>query len=188
MTGKRGLEQHLANVGTGVELGRGEAAQPDLLGEGEAKGEAAQLPAPGGEKKAGRPKGAVNRSTAQMVRYLNTFGQGPLVGLAKIVNMVDAFGLPDFAAIAKVTGMERADAARFWRDCARELAPYQHQKLPIAVAVRTETDLDILVVNAGATIDDAPTDLDDLLGGAFGEVIEGEYEDLTPDGESEQNQ
>lgn len=80
---------------------------------------------PGGRSGPGRPKGSRNRSTAQMVRYLNSFGQGPLVGLARIVNMVDAAGLPDLPAIARHCGMERAEAAEFWLRCARDASAPQ---------------------------------------------------------------
>lgn len=197
MSGKRGLEQVLADaradwpVGATTPAADAGGVQAELLGEvaadpahGAGDGQAIERTG-----KAGRPKGAKNRSTAETVRYLLTFGQGPLVGMAKIVNMIDqTTGFPDFRRIAELIGSEREEAAKFWASCARELAPYMHQKLPMAVDIKTGADLKVLIINARDTIDAPPTDPQDLLGGAFGGIIEGDYEELVEEKESVQKQ
>jgi len=150
-----------------------------------ASSEPAQPPA-GEASGRGRPQGARNRRTDEMVRYLNTFGQGPLVGLAKVVNAIrfGADGLPDFAELARALGMKKKEAAAFWATCARDLAPYMHQKLPMAIDVTGESAGSLVVVNLGAVQGDPETDLGDLLGGHIGDVIDGEIAGE----ESEENQ
>lgn len=172
MSGKAGLGKVLDQDAPAVaaELEAGKAEQLAMLPEPEKRGP-------------GKPPGARNRKTDEMVRYLNTFGQGPLVGLAKIVNAIrfGEDGLPDFLELARALGMERKEAANFWRACAGELAPYMHQKLPIAVDVTGESAGSLVVVNLGAVQGDPKTDLAGLLGGRLGDVLDVESD-------SEENQ
>lgn len=178
MSGKAGLGKVLDQDAPAVaaELEAGKAEQLAMLPEPE-------------KRDPGRPAGARNRKTDEMVRYLNTFGQGPLVGAAKIVNAIRFFGaeygelagLPDFRPLARALGMDTKEAATFWRGVAFDLAPYQHQKLPIAVDVTGESAGSLVVVNLGAVQGDPKTDLAGLLGGRLGDVLDVE-------GDSEENQ
>lgn len=189
MSGKAGIEKHIDDA----------AERPPSPGEGDQAAlpgfEPAQTAhAPGVEDPKpldgqietprGRPPGSRNRKTAEMVRYLNTFGAGPLVGLAKVVNLVTPQGLPDIDKLHDLLGLPKDECARFWRDCAKELAPYMHQKLPIAVDVRRDDDGDLLVINMGAVQGDPETTFDQLPGHLAGDVEDAEIiED-----ESEENQ
>jgi hypothetical protein len=133
--------------------------------------------APGAEKQgAGRPAGSLNRNTKEMVRYLSTFGAGPLAGLARIVNQVDQdTGLPDFKGIAKHAGVSHKVAVQMWMKAADVLAPYMHQKLPTAININQQDgDVDLIVVNPGKTIFDPESDPEDLLQGRFGDVMDAE--------------
>lgn len=202
MSGRAGIDKVLSDDGPEPPA-RIEGEQLPLLGGHEAPSDAhapaAQRPAApaaaggggsgGGDGDGsgrGRPKGARNRRTDEMVRYLNTFGQGPLVGLAKVVNAIrfGPDGLPDFGELAQALGMKRKEAAQFWQACAVQLAPYMHQKLPTAIDVTGDSAGSLVVVNFGAGQDDAPSDLNELLGGHLGEIIDGEI----VDGDSEENQ
>ena len=174
MTRRNGLDGELDQA-RGAALDRLDDAgeQGDLLG---------GLPAvaeDGAERtgRAGRPKGSRNRSTTEMVRFLHTFGQGPLVGAVKIVNTVEADGLPDIRGLAQRLGVDREDALKVWIKCAELVAPYMAQKLPTAVHVSSGADREILIIDASRTIDDAPVSADDLLGGAFGGIIDVEEAD-----------
>lgn len=192
MSGKAGIERVIAEADApSIDA---PAEQLDMLGAAKAEAQPAAAPAPaeGGGIGKGRPPGARNRRTDEMVRFLNTFGQGPLVGLAKIVNAIRFYGpeagplagLPDLRPLAIALGMDVKDAAVFWRNCAGDLAPYMHQKLPIAVDVTGESAGSLVVVNLGAVQGDPETDLGGLLGGHLGDVIDGEVADDS----SEENQ
>jgi hypothetical protein len=168
MSGKAGLDKVLSQERPAVQASL--EAQPEQL---------AMLPE--AEKRGpGKPAGARNRRTDEMVRYLNTFGQGPLVGLAKVVNAIrfhdqgELAGMPDFTELARALGMKRSDAAAFWRSCAVDLAPYMHQKLPVAIDVTGDSSGSLVVVNLGAVQGDPETDLGDLLGGHIGDVVDHE--------------
>ena len=76
----------------------------------------------------GRPKGSQNKSTAELVKYLQSKGRHPLVGLAEIV-------ATPIDVLARTLGCEKLEAAEFWRKCAGELAPYMAQKQPMALQV-----------------------------------------------------
>lgn len=186
MSGKAGIGKVLDAAGApAVEP---PAEQLDMLG-ARAPAQPAAIAAPAADEGGigkGRPPGARNRRTDEMVRYLNRFGQGPLVGLAKIVNAIrfDASGLPDFTQLAAALGMKPGEAAMFWRGCAADLAPYMHQKLPIAVDVTGESAGSLVVVNLGAVQGDPRTDVSGLLGGHVGEIIDAD----PADGQSEENQ
>lgn len=147
---------------------------------------AAPAPAEGDGGGRGRPKGARNRRTDEMVRYLNTFGSGPLVGLARVVNAISfgPDGLPDFRELAQALGMKRKEAAAFWQTCAVQLAPYMHQKLPTAIDVTGDSAGSLVVVNFGAQQGEPDSDLNELLGGHLGDIIDGEL----AGGEGEENQ
>lgn len=201
MSGEAGIGKVLAEDGAPVpaaSVGEQLALIPDA---GSASGAhapgaggnsgAAAAPAGGGDGGSdgggrGRPKGARNRRTDEMVRYLNTFGSGPLVGLARVVNAIQfgADGLPDFAELASALGMKRKEAAQFWQTCAVQLAPYMHQKLPMAIDVTGDSAGSLVVVNFGAQQGEPESDLNELLGGHLGEIIDGEI----VDGDSKENQ
>lgn len=172
MSGKAGIERVLGEDAPTLPAAGGE--QLALIEDATPRAQPAAGGSSGEASGRGRPQGARNRRTDEMVRYLNTFGSGPLVGLARVVNLIKwgADGMPDFADLAKALGMKKKEAAMFWRDCARELAPYMHQKLPIAVDVTGDSAGSLVVVNLGAVQGDPDTDLGDLLGGHLGDVID----------------
>lgn len=183
MSGEAGIGKVLSD--DGLDLPAAQPAEQLALLPAAAGASDAHAPGAGGAPAAagggdgggrGRPKGARNRRTDEMVRYLNTFGQGPLVGLAKIVNAIrfGPDGLPDFAELAKALGMKRREAAAFWQTCAVQLAPYMHQKLPTAIDVTGDSAGSLVVVNFGAQQGEPDSDLNELLGGHLGEIIEGE--------------
>ncbi|RWG44138.1 hypothetical protein [Mesorhizobium sp.] len=172
MSGKAGIDRVLGEDAPTLPAAGGE--QLALIPDAKPRAQPAAGASSGEASGRGRPQGARNRRTDEMVRYLNTFGSGPLVGLARVVNLIrwGDDGMPDFADLAKALGMKKKEAAMFWRDCARELAPYMHQKLPIAVDVTGDSAGSLVVVNLGAVQGDPDTDLGDLLGGHLGEVID----------------
>ena len=192
MSGKNALDKHVEDQGHGVEL-PSEPVQQPLFDEDQPKSgvERARGGAVSGNieedraaGKGGRKKGSLNKSTGEMVRYLNTFGSGPLVGMAKIVNMVTDKGLPDFPKIAAYTGLTEAAATEFWLKCANSLAPYMHQKMPIALTVDTTSDLDLVIINADDVVGGVPSDEVGLIGQVYGDVIDVEPEE----NKSEKNQ
>lgn len=182
MSGKAGvgkvLDEDRAQISADLPA---EPEQLTLAGVGEAE-----------KRGRGRPEGRLSRRTDETVRLLRSYGSGPLIGAAKIVNSIrffgpeagDRAGLPDFRPLALALGMKVAEAAQYWRQISFDLAPYMEQKLPIALDVTGESAGSLVVVNLGAVQGDPETDLGDLLGGHLGEVIDGE---VTPP-DSEENQ
>jgi hypothetical protein len=190
MSGRAGIDKLLREAADPVQAERAEQLPllPSLDAPDEAAPSAGIADTPSQAGEGGKRVRGRNRRTDEMVRYLFRFGEGPLVGLAKIVNSIrfreeqgELHGLPDFRPLARALGMETAEAATFWRQCAGDLAPYMHQKLPMAIDVTGDSAGSLVVVNLGATSSDPETDLGDLLGGHLGEII-----DVEPD--SEENQ
>lgn len=88
----------------------------------------AATPAGEGGKRPGRPPGSVNKRTAEWVEYIEARYRSPLVFLA------EAFNRP-VGVLAAELGCEPLEAFKLQVDAAKNLAPYLHQKQPLAVQV-----------------------------------------------------
>ena len=93
----------------------------------------------------GRPKGAINKRTADFRDYILRRYGDPLTGLADV-----AFTpIPD---LAKELQCETLEAARFWLACRAEILPYVMSKLPTEVAVKDDRIPALIIgeINAGS--------------------------------------
>lgn len=91
---------------------------------------------------AGRPPGAKNRRTQEMADYLLSRYQSPLVALAETYSR-------NVRDLAKELACDKLEAFKLQIAAAKELAPYLHQKLPIAIDTG-EKGLIHLTINAGS--------------------------------------
>ena len=102
------------------------------------------LRTPDGQKVAGapgRPKGARNRTTRDLVKLIEATGRHPILAMAEIV-------ATPIDVIAKTLGCTKLEAAEYHRKVTSDLAPYVSQKLPTAVQVQG-ADAGMLVINLG---------------------------------------
>lgn len=86
------------------------------------------------ERRPGRPKGAVNRTTAEMIEFIQRTKGDPRLALAKIM----ATPIPE---LARELFMTRKEAAEFWKVCTLGLLPYVAGKPAMDVNVRTNAPL-----------------------------------------------
>lgn len=109
--------------------GEGEnAEQPDLLAEEPLLGGVAKVGRNELPRGPGRPKGARNKRTEELARYILGRYRDPLIGLADVVST-------PIDALATALSCDKLEAAEFWRKCAGELLPYVHQRKPAAIQV-----------------------------------------------------
>ncbi len=105
-----------------------EAEQPDMLADAPLLGSIVRP----GEKEIprgpGRPKGARNKRTEELARYILGRYRDPLIGLASIIST-------PIEQLAKDLACSRLEAADFWRKCAGDLTPYLHQRQPQQVSL-----------------------------------------------------
>lgn len=106
----------------------------------------------------GRPKGAINRTTRDLVKLIEATGRHPIIAMAEIV-------ATPIDVIAATLGCSPLEAAEYHRKVMSDLAPYVAQKLPTAVQI-SGANAGVLVVHLG----DKPAD--EELGRRFGNVIE----------------
>lgn len=79
------------------------------------------------ERKAGRPKGAKNKSTKEWVDYfLSTVKESPLIFLGRLYAQ-------ETKALARKIQCKREDALKLQISAANAVLPYVHQKQPIAI-------------------------------------------------------
>ncbi len=116
-------------------------------------------PARAASRQRGRPKGAVNRKTADFGDWYQAQGfKDPLVAQAQFLS-ADPVALQAFfvehektmKAIGKVVGKAvpaLIDIVKEQMACARDLAPYLHGKMPTKIEV-TDERLPMLVLNLG---------------------------------------
>lgn len=115
--------------GVGVPPNTMDAEQPDffMLSRAEDGEQARKLGAvPRGKGVAGRPLGAKNKSTEAWREYLLSRYVSPLIGMAEIA------GRPP-GDLARELGCPVVEAFKLQIVCLRELAPYLHSKMPIAL-------------------------------------------------------
>ena len=76
--------------------------------------------------KPGRPAGSLNRRTEDFANYILTNFTSPLIGMAQ------TYSRP-VEELAKDLGCDLLEAHKLQLDCMKALAPYVHQKMPVAV-------------------------------------------------------
>ncbi|WP_022729764.1 hypothetical protein [Fodinicurvata sediminis] len=172
--GKSGLGSALTEAG-----GPGEAPEPEDQGEqlellpgplkpaDQVAQEAAEAAgaAPDVRRGPGRPPGAKNRRTEAWTEYLLSQYRSPLVVLA------ETYSRP-VADLARELGCKKEDAFRHQIQAAKELAPYVHQKLPVAVQVEGKVvQLSIVADASGEVTDSGDPDGADLV---HAQIIESE--------------
>lgn len=134
-----------------------ENADPDAAQLGLFSGESVfgKVRRPGGEivrSGPGRPRGAINRTTRDLVKLIESTGRHPLLAMAEIV-------ATPIDVIAATLGCKRIEAAEYHRKVMSDLAPYVAQKLPTAVQVQG-ANAGMLVINLGAALGEAAAGLD----------------------------
>lgn len=100
-------------------------------------GEAVPVPAEGA--KPGRPPGARNRRTEEMIRYIGGRYGLPLERLAQVYSLTPP-------ALAKLWGIEKEKAADIWLTACRAALEYLHQKLPASIELKGELRAVILTL------------------------------------------
>lgn len=110
------------------EAGAENPEQPDLLAEQPLLGKIAKVDRKDVPRGPGRPKGARNKRTEELARYILGRYRDPLIGLADVVST-------PIDALASALSCDKLEAAEFWRKCAGELLPYVHQRKPQALQV-----------------------------------------------------
>lgn len=92
----------------------------------------------------GRPRGSVNRTTADMVKLIQSTGRHPLLAMAEIV-------ATPINVIAETLGCTMLEAATYHRQVMSDLAPYVAQRMPLALQVEGANAGTLnLVINAVA--------------------------------------
>lgn len=96
----------------------------------------------------GRPQGSINKRTAEWVAYIEARYRSPLIFLA------ETFNRPAIALAAEL-GCEPLDAFKLQVDAAKNLAPYLHQKQPLAVQVDGKGVVHLVLEDPNAPSDGA---------------------------------
>lgn len=91
------------------------------------------LAAEGAGRGPGRPKGAKNKNTEAWRNYLLHRYESPLVALAEVYSRPVAELAADLGLKARPTYEQALELMKIQLQCAKELAPYVHQKQPMAV-------------------------------------------------------
>ena len=102
------------------------------------------------EGKIGRPKGARNRRTVEMANYLLSRYRSPLELFAQIV-------ATPTAELAAALGCTVLEALQEQRLNAIALAPFIHQKQPVAVDLTNKREIHITIVE-GLPMEEIPRD------------------------------
>lgn len=137
-------------------------------------------------RRAGRPPGSPNRATLALKRLLIQRGyRDPAEFLAAVVSMPTAelvASLSERTPEGEVTGPAALDALKVQVQAARELMPYWHQKMPIAVQHSGEAHRPVIIINDGPHGGLAGMRGESAGAGAMSahEVLE--YQELSPDG------
>ncbi len=92
----------------------------------------------------GRKPGSRNRTTRLVVEYIQKRGRDPLIALASVVSMS-----PE--EVRRHFGFKTGDeAAKFWRACCSDLAPYMHSRMPQAVVMEVGQGFAPIFLDFGA--------------------------------------
>ncbi|HRJ67482.1 MAG TPA: hypothetical protein PLW48_10125, partial [Alphaproteobacteria bacterium] len=126
---------------------------------------------PGAPRGAGRPAGSKNRSTQEWRRFLLSRHASPLQA------MMQCYSMPT-DELARLLSCTKESAYKLQLQCAKECAPYLHQKMPLAIDTGDQ-GLIQLTINMGSHAQ--PMDAKTVEGMAV-QVLN------TVDDESEQNQ
>lgn len=140
----------IATVGAG-DAPAGEAEQLALL-PAATVGETVAEPVAG---RIGRPPGARNRRTAEMLRYLYDVKghKTPLEWLTELYSRPTA-------EVARAFGLDsNAEALKLQRDAAIACLPYGNQKQPIAVEAAGKTPIALVLPGEGGTAEEQASDL-----------------------------
>lgn len=123
-----------------------DAEQMHLFGAADAIGEAGPV-----MRRRGRPPGARNRRTAEMLEYLEHLGfEPPMLALAKRAAVPTK-------ELAKALRVKLGDAYKMQQDALVALLPYWHQRLPQEVDVKGKIAAGMLVVNTGGPLGEGVT-------------------------------
>ncbi len=132
-----------------------------------APGETVAEPVAVGERRIGRPPGARNRRTGEMLRYLGEVKgyKPPLEWLAELYSR-------PAAEVVRAYGLETlGEALKLQRDAAIASLPYWHQKQPMAVEAVGKTAGLLVLPGEGGTAEEQAEDLGFIL-------------DIMPDGKA----
>lgn len=165
------------------ELGAGEMARADLAGDDQAElfaEIAAEESAAFSETRPwsgkGRKPGSRNRTTRVVVEYIQKCGRDPLIALASVVSMTPEEVRRHFAF------KSGDEAAKFWKSCAAELAPYLHSKQPQAVVMETGAGFAPIFLNFGGVIQ--PANDPRTIDGKANELTQ-QFQSLDPDSQEQ---
>jgi hypothetical protein len=95
-----------------------------------------------GNRGAGRPAGSINRNTKEWREYILQRYQSPLIAMA------ETYSRPT-EVLAKELGCSKLEAFNLQQKAAADLAPYVHQKMPMAIEAG-EGGLINLIINTGS--------------------------------------
>lgn len=95
----------------------------------------------GGKRGPGRPAGAKNRRTGEIVDYISRRYGFPLERLAQIYSA-------DTGELARELGLKRGEALAEQRAAAAAALPYMHQKRPIEVDVSNKGVFELTIVES----------------------------------------
>jgi hypothetical protein len=127
------------------------------------------------KKRAGRPKGRLNRRSDDFVRYIAQFGQDPAITLMQIQTTPPEELVARSHMLDPVKRrMSYADAQSLRARCAEGLMPYFHSKKPLAVDLGLNGDFNLLIPGLNITEADA------AAAGAGQFMLEGDYVDVEP--------
>ena len=121
----------------------------------------------------GRPAGSKNKSTDDWVRFISHNYRSPLLFLA------DSYTRP-LAVLAAELGCDLLDAFKIQVAAAKELAPYLHQKQPVAVQIDASGVISLIIETGAPALADPQ-----LGGGAL--VIDAEILGPSEDQENDDN-
>jgi hypothetical protein len=113
----------------------------------------------------GRPPGSRNRRTEEWVDFISSRYRSPLLFLA------ETFTRP-VAQLASELGTDRLEAFKIQVAAAKELAPYLHQKQPLAVAVKADGEVQLVIAAPAAAPIAAPGDGAVVINGEATEIEE----------------
>lgn len=133
---KEGLSSAVEMVGVG-EPPKDESEQLELIPAAlpldgfDAKIQGVSVTAVAEKRTAGRPKGAKNKRTQEWADYILSQYQSPLIALA------ETYSRPT-EELSKFLGCKKLEALNVQLSAAKEVASYVHQKMPVAVDVKSD--------------------------------------------------